>query len=89
MCTTQYNKQITVNQVPFQPSAVKITYDDLRGWVGNILINKSAFVLKQRYMNQSTTYLLRAVQKCPITDMFWTTALAVLQFPEHYTIHGL
>jgi len=45
---TQYNKQFIVSEVLLQPSDAKIKYKDLRGWVGNILINKLAHVLKYR-----------------------------------------
>ena len=43
---TQHNKQFIVSEVLLQPCGAKIKYEDLRGWVGNILINKLSFVLK-------------------------------------------
>jgi len=87
---TQYNKQFIVSKVPLQPSGAKIKYEDLRGSVGNILINKLAFVLKQRQLHASQHYLsAEAVKQSPITDMFLTTAFAVLQFPEDHTVQGL
>jgi len=55
--TTKANKQFIVNEVPLQPSGAEIKYEDLRGLVGNIQINKLAFVFKQRQLHASQHYL--------------------------------
>jgi len=52
--------QFTVSEVLLQPSGAKIKYKNLRGWVGNILINQLAFVLKQRQLHTSKHYLSAA-----------------------------
>jgi hypothetical protein len=63
---TQYNKQFTVSEVLLKPFGAKIKYKNLRGWGGNILTNKLAFVLMQIQLHTSKHYL--SAEGCTTTS---------------------